>query len=59
MREIIITLLLFTSTAATAQTQDWQPLFNGRDLTGWRANNNPESFTVVEGAICTHPLSTL
>jgi hypothetical protein len=30
---------------------DWQPLFNGRDLTGWRANVMPESFTVVNGAI--------
>jgi hypothetical protein len=30
---------------------DWQPLFNGRDLTGWRANVMPEGFSVVDGAI--------
>jgi len=30
---------------------DWQHLFNGRDLTGWRANVMPESFSVVNGAI--------
>lgn len=29
----------------------WHPLFNGRDLTGWRANVMPESFSVVDGAI--------
>ena len=29
----------------------WQSLFNGKDLTGWRANAYPESFTVENGAI--------
>src|SRR5262245_49389654 len=31
--------------------EDWQPLFNGRDLTGWRANNDPNSFTVKDGVL--------
>lgn len=31
----------------------WQILFNGKDLTGWRANAYPESWSVVEGAIRT------
>ena len=30
---------------------EWQSLFNGQDLTGWRANVMPESFAVVNGAI--------
>ena len=30
---------------------DWQSLFNGRDLAGWRANNDPKSFAVAEGCI--------
>lgn len=33
---------------------DWIPLFNGQDLTGWKANTQPEAFTVVNGAIRTH-----
>ena len=31
--------------------EEWQALFNGRDLAGWRANFDPEAFTVVDGAI--------
>lgn len=30
---------------------DWLTLFNGKDLTGWRANIMPESFSVVGGVI--------
>jgi len=30
---------------------DWQSLFNGKDLSGWRANNDPESFTVKDGVL--------
>lgn len=44
----LTTLLL---TAPTLQADDWQSLFNGKDLRGWRANVLPESFTVVNGAI--------
>lgn len=38
---------------ATAE-EEWQMLFNGKDLAGWRANAMPESFTVVDGAIRAH-----
>jgi len=34
------------------QADEWQPLFNGKDLSGWRANNDPESFAVKDGALC-------
>jgi hypothetical protein len=34
------------------QAQDgWRILFNGHDLAGWQANVEPDSFTVVDGAI--------
>jgi len=34
--------------------EEWQSLFNGKDLSGWRANVMPEAFTVVDGAIRAH-----
>ncbi|QDT56425.1 hypothetical protein Pan44_44790 [Caulifigura coniformis] len=34
-----------------AHGEEWRPLFNGRDLTGWRANNDPDSFRATEGTI--------
>jgi hypothetical protein len=36
---------------SASQAEEWQSLFNGKDLTDWRANVMPESFTVVDGAI--------
>ncbi|PHX92597.1 MAG: glycosyl hydrolase [Pedosphaera sp.] len=41
---------LLSSLSAVA-ADDWQSLFNGKDLTGWRANVMPKSFSVVDGAI--------
>lgn len=50
MRRILalVALLVFSQTLRAAE---WQTLFNGRDLTGWQANNNPESFTAKDGVI--------
>lgn len=31
--------------------KDWVSLFNGKDLSGWKANENKETFSVVDGAI--------
>jgi hypothetical protein len=44
-------MALAVTFSATVQAAEWQPLFNGKDLSGWRANVMPESFTVVNGAI--------
>ncbi len=41
--------LAFATT--TSRADDWRPLFNGKDLTGWRANNDPESFAVKDGIL--------
>ena len=45
---ILIAALLV---ASPSFAEEWQTLFNGKDLSGWRANVMPESFTVVDGAI--------
>jgi hypothetical protein len=40
--------------------QDWQPLFDGKTLTGWKAGENAGSFKVTEGRIaCDGPRSHL
>ena len=52
-RRIISSLCLAAVSVASlaGQTGDWQVLFNGKDLTGWRANNDPASFTVTDGVL--------
>ncbi len=40
-----------------ADDEDWVSLFNGRDLTGWRANEKPESFIVEDGLLKAHGLN--
>jgi len=55
MRELVC-FLVFAFGSSFAGAEEWQALFNGKDLTGWRANNDPDSFTVVDGALCTHAL---
>jgi ubiquinone/menaquinone biosynthesis C-methylase UbiE len=37
--------------AIVFRKQDWKELFNGKDLAGWRANVDGDSFSVVDGAI--------
>jgi len=49
MLKILISLLL----VGVAHAEEWQTLFNGKDLTGWRANFYPESWSVVDGTIRT------
>jgi hypothetical protein len=36
---------------AAEKAAGWQSLFDGRTLTGWKASENPESFTVRDGMI--------
>src|SRR5689334_927178 len=37
--------------ATPALAGPWEPLFNGRDLAGWRQVNGSAPYTVVDGAI--------
>ena len=51
----ILTLLWAFSWAGSGIAADeWQVLFNGKDLAGWRPNTQPEAFSVVDGAIRVH-----
>jgi pterin-4a-carbinolamine dehydratase len=47
MKNLFI-LLLLLNFSAHAQ---WVELFNGRDLTGWKASENPNSFQVKDGEL--------
>ena len=52
---LIATSVLFLGQDIFAEDKDgWISLFNGRDLSGWKANILPESFSVKNGAIKTH-----
>ena len=44
-------LALSLAAALSAPADDWLVLFNGRDLTGWKANRAPESFRVEGGLL--------
>jgi hypothetical protein len=48
----LLALLPLVLTACAAEkADDWQPLFNGRNLDGWKASENPGTFSVQNGAI--------
>ncbi len=50
---LIAGLLTLTS---PSEADEWRPLFNGRDLTGWAATGKPGAWTVEDGAIaCAQP----
>jgi len=45
-------LMLSVSARNKAPKKDeWKPIFDGSTLEGWKANENPESWTVKDGAI--------
>jgi len=50
MRHVLLLVAVLFG-AADAGAQEWRALFNGRDLTGWKANNDPESFRVESGIL--------
>ena len=47
-------LLLLTAGALTAADDGWTSLFNGKDMTGWKPNENIATFSVKDGAIVSH-----
>lgn len=48
----ILALLAFFAISISINAQDgWTPLFNGKDLQGWKISENPNSFIVEEGLI--------
>jgi hypothetical protein len=55
MAALIRLLAFFALPLLTARAaEEWRTLFNGRDLTGWKANAYPDSWSVVDGAIKAH-----
>ncbi len=55
MKSIRSILLMFAFSAAASlhAEEGWRELFNDRDLTGWKANAYPASWSVVDGTIRT------
>ncbi|MBB4036932.1 hypothetical protein GGR21_002846 [Dysgonomonas hofstadii] len=45
---LLAALLLFT---AAISAQEWQPLFNGKNLKGWKKLNGKAEYKIVDGAI--------
>jgi len=51
---------VFAGSAGAAEEAGWIALFNGQNLEGWQAAENPGSFQVVDGAIlCNGPRAHL
>lgn len=48
---VALTLLAPRALAADDATTDWQALFDGKSLSGWRVVNGSATFEVVDGAI--------
>ena len=51
MIRTVFAILVLALAGRPAMCDDWVRLFNGTDLTGWRANNTSESFSVVDGLL--------
>ena len=49
---VILTLLALTQLSAAEK--GWTPLFNGKDFTGWKVNENTNTFSIKDGAIVAH-----
>ena len=50
---LLLTLVLTTLAlpALGADDEGWVSLFNGKDMTGWRINENSKAFRVEDGMI--------
>jgi hypothetical protein len=55
MKKIFVCFFLFLAFAqlSLAQSSEWKPLFNGKDLTGWK-HVGPGQMTVTDGLMQTH-----
>ena len=56
VRLVLTTLAVVGCASATSarRSDDWIPLFDGKTLTGWRASENPATFSVANGEIVVH-----
>jgi len=54
MRLLLLGIFLVISHVPSKAEEGWIPLFNGSDLSGWRANVEPEAFSVQQGVLKAH-----
>ena len=61
MKRVILPLLLMCSLGAVSllakdtDDKNWTRMFDGKSFAGWKANEMPEKWTIVDGAIKTAP----
>ena len=48
---LLLTSLTVAAAAFAADQDGWKPLFDGKSLDGWKANENPQTFSVKDGEI--------
>ena len=51
---LVASCILVTGGAARAEEPGFEPLFDGKSLAGWKANENTDSWKVVDGEIVCH-----
>ena len=51
---IIILLMASACQKPATRSNDWISLFDGKSLEGWKASENPATFTVKDGMIAVH-----
>ena len=49
-------LLIILGSCREQPSEEWVELFNGKDLSGWQANESPETFKVVNGVLVANGL---
>lgn len=48
---LVLVMAVLALVSPSAQTDGWVSLFDGRTLEGWKASENPSTFSVADGAI--------
>jgi len=48
---LVLTLVACTASCVAAEAQDLEPIFNGRDLTGWQVPDPNPFWTVTDGVL--------
>jgi hypothetical protein len=51
MKNLLLLLMVIAPLSLRAAEDGWISLFNGKDLSGWKASENPGTFTVENGSI--------
>lgn len=51
MKKYILFVVLFLFTLALSAQEKWEPLFNGKNLKGWKVLNGSAEFKVADGTI--------